>query len=114
MRRAFDNTERHLQELKQTYVKRRDTMRQQVQAASSEHESLKKSLTAHETARELEETERRLKHNERTLFELKEFVESKSRETDYLALKSNCLRVLDVLNAINVRKSQGEQPTHFK
>jgi hypothetical protein len=34
MRRAFDHTERHLQELKQTYMKRRDTMRQQVQAAS--------------------------------------------------------------------------------
>jgi hypothetical protein len=34
-------------------------------------------LTAHETARELEETERRLKHNERTIFELREFVESK-------------------------------------
>ena len=114
MRRRFEQTERQLQELKQSYIKRRDSMRQQVQSASSEHETIKKSLTAHETARELEESERRLKHNERTIFELKEFVESKSRETDYLALKSNCLRVLDMLNGINVRKSQGDGPGTYK
>ena len=81
-----------------------------MQAASSEHEAAKKTLTGHETARELEETERRLKHNERTIFELREFVESKGRETDYLALKSNCLKLLEALNAINVKKSLGEGP----
>jgi hypothetical protein len=34
-------------------------------------------------AKEIDETEKRLKHYERTIFELKEYVDSKSRETDY-------------------------------
>jgi len=32
------------------------------------------------------------------------------RETDYLALKSNCLKLLEALNAINVKKSMGDGP----
>ena len=60
-------------------------MRQQVQAASNENIFL-----VLETARELDDTEKRLWHNERTVFELKEFVDSKSRETNYEAAKPSC------------------------
>lgn len=69
--------------MKQTYIKRKDTMRQQIQSVSVEHETLKKSLNANEVARELDETEKRLKHFERSIFDLKDFVDTKSRETDY-------------------------------
>ena len=58
-------------------------MRQQIQSVSVEHETLKKSLNANDVARELEDTEKRLKHYERSIFELKDFVDTKSRETDY-------------------------------
>ena len=71
------------QELKQTYIKRKETMRQQIQSVSVEHETLKKSLNANDVARELDETEKRLKHYERSIFDLKDFVDTKSRETDY-------------------------------
>jgi hypothetical protein len=37
----------------------------QVQVVSSEYEGLKKALNAHETGRELDDNEKRLKHNER-------------------------------------------------
>jgi hypothetical protein len=33
----------------------------------------------------------------RTIFELKDFVETKSRETDYEALKGNCVKVKIVI-----------------
>lgn len=58
-------------------------MRQQIQSVSVEHETLKKSLNANDVARELDDTEKRLKHYERSIFELKDFVDTKSRETDY-------------------------------
>ena len=66
MRREFDSTMSKLQELKQSYIKRRDTMRQQIQGVSVEYEGLKKSIGSNETAKEIDETEKRLKVN-RTL-----------------------------------------------
>ena len=44
--------------------------------------------------------EKRLKHYERSIFELREFIETKSRETDYDVIKGKCLGVSDKLNAI--------------
>lgn len=106
IRREFDATQSKLSDLKSGYVKRRDTMRQQVQSLSIEHESLKKALGANEVAREIDDTEKRLKHYERSIFELREFVETKSRETDYEAVKATCLRLTDALNANAIRKAQ--------
>jgi predicted nucleic acid-binding Zn-ribbon protein len=83
LRRDFDNTHAQLTELKQTYVKRKDAMRQQIQSITVEHETLKKSLNSHDIAREIDDTERILKQKERAIFDLKDFVDSKSRETDY-------------------------------
>jgi hypothetical protein len=49
---------------------------------------------------------RTLQHFERTIFELREFVESKSRETDYELVKAGCLKVTQALNAAAVRQAQ--------
>jgi hypothetical protein len=83
MRKVFDATMQTLNEQKSSYHKRRDAMRQQVQALSVEHEGIKKSINAHDIARELDDTEKRLKHCERSIFELREFVDIKSREIDF-------------------------------
>lgn len=104
MRREFDATQSRLQDLKQNYIKRRDTMRQQIQSINVEFESLKKALSANEIAKEIEETEKRLKHYERTIFELKEFVDSKSRETDYEVVKAACLKLSQSLNQAIIRQ----------
>ena len=53
MDRDFDITQGKLSELKQTYVKRRDTMRQQLQSVSVEYEGLKKTLASNEQAKEI-------------------------------------------------------------
>lgn len=100
LRRGFDATQVKLSELKQTYIKRKETMRQQIQSVSLEHETLKKNLNANDVARELDETEKRLKHYERSIFELKDFVDVKSRETDYDAVKASCVRLVDVMNSV--------------
>jgi pyruvate/2-oxoacid:ferredoxin oxidoreductase beta subunit len=65
LRSAFDATQAKLSETKHTYIRRRDAMRQQTQSLSVEYENLKKALGSHEVAKEIEETEKRLKHLER-------------------------------------------------
>jgi intraflagellar transport protein 74 len=106
VRKSFEITQSVLQDQRLAYIKRRDAIRQQVQALSSENESLKKQLNANDIARELDDTEKRLKHHERSIFELKEFVSSKSRETDYEAVKGACLKMLDSLNSTIIKRSQ--------
>lgn len=108
MRREFENTQQFLSEQRKSYGKRRDAMKVQIQALSVEHEGAKKALSAHDTARELDDTEKRLKHYERAIFEIKEFVESKTRETDYELIKSDCLKKLDSLNGIIIRGGGGQ------
>lgn len=112
VRKSFDNTQLTLQELRHSYIKRRDAMRQQVQALSVEHEGLKKTLNGHDVGRELEDSEKRLKHYERSIFDLREFVETKSRETDYEVVKGNCLKILDQINSSMVKKIQAPSRGH--
>lgn len=107
MRKEFERTQQQLQDQKKAYGKRRDAMRQQIQALSVEHEGAKKALAGHDVARELDDTEKRLRHYERAIFEIKEFVETKTRESDYEGIKGDCLKKLDSLNALVVKASQG-------
>lgn len=81
-------------------------MRAQIQSVSTEHESLKKQLQSNEINRDLEDTEKRLKHYERGIFELKEFVDAKTRETDYDQVKGLCLKLVDQLNSAHIRGAQ--------
>lgn len=103
LRKDFNDIKFHLSELKTSYIKRRDTMRQQIQSVSLEHEAVKKSLNANEISKELDDYEKRLKHNERNIFDLKEFVEVKSRETDFEHIKAICLKLTNTLNELNVK-----------
>lgn len=107
IRREFAQTKTHLGDLKNNYMKRRDTLRMQIQSISVEHESLKKQLNANEIARELDATEKTLKHKENGIFDLKEFVDAKTRETEYEHVRGLCLKLADSLNALQIRKWQG-------
>jgi intraflagellar transport protein 74 len=106
VRREFDDTKTKLMKLRNDYIRRRDTMRQQIQALSAEHEKLKEKLQHHEIGKELEEMENAMRFHESTIFDLKEFVDSKMRETDYELVKVDCLRVVDQLNGTNIRAAQ--------
>ncbi len=54
-----------LQDLKKGYIRRRDAMKSQVQTVSNENENLKRALSNNDTVKELDETEKRLRHYER-------------------------------------------------
>jgi len=114
LRTEFESTQQQLTELRHSYIKRRDALRQQVQAANAEHESAKRLLVNHDAARELDDTEKRLKHYERSIFELKEFVDIKSRETDFEFVKANVLKIQDALNGLIIRQVQSSTATSMQ
>lgn len=105
LRRRFEQTQQTLQEQRRGYIKRRDAMRQQVQAVSTEHEHIKRTLNNNDTAKDLEDMEKNLRQKERTIFDLHEFVESKTRETDYESIKGGCLKMLDNLNRLVIKNA---------
>ncbi len=65
LHRAFDKVKIILNQDKVSYSSRRDLLKQQISKVALENESIRKSLASHDTAKELEETEKRLKHYER-------------------------------------------------
>jgi hypothetical protein len=42
---------------------------------------------------------------EKMIFELKDFIDMKSHETEYLALKNNCLKTIEILNVAAVKNN---------
>jgi hypothetical protein len=107
LRRAFESTQSLLIDHKQKYIKRRDAMRQQVQVKSAEHETVKKQLNSNDTFKNLEETEKTLKINEKTLFDLNESIESNKGMTDFESTKVVCLKLADSLNNAAIKKCSG-------
>lgn len=105
LRRKFDKTKNELHSLSDGYNRRRTAMQQQVLLTSQEVEMLKKQLAGSETAKELEESEKQLKRKEETVFDLKEFIDSKTRDTEYEGLKNNCLKTIEILNTAAVKAS---------
>lgn len=115
LRRRFEQTQQTLQEQRRGYIKRRDAMRQQVQAISTEHEHIKRTLNNDDTAKDLEDMEKNLRQKERTIFDLNEFVESKTRETDYESIKGGCLKMLDNLNRLVIKSAdEGDSKAQLK
>jgi intraflagellar transport protein 74 len=99
-------TKQFLQRAKQQYIRRRDAMKQQVNALQMQLENLKQETANHDTAKSLEALEQKLRHHEQNIFHLKEYIDTKSREINYEHVKQDCLKTLTELNALRV-KQQG-------
>ncbi|KAF4318181.1 hypothetical protein BBO99_00007432 [Phytophthora kernoviae] len=102
-------TKQHLLRLKKQYIGRRDAMRQQVTALSSQLENLVQATASQETAKNLDALEQKLRHHEQNIFHLKEYIDSKSREVDYEHLRQDCFRTLQDLNGLHVAQQQRQQ-----
>lgn len=62
---AFAELKSDLQEKRISYIRRRDMMKQEANKVSTENESVRKSLASNEVHKDLEETEKKLRHFER-------------------------------------------------
>ena len=105
LRDAADDTRRMLQTAKKDYLKRRDQVKRQLSQVSSEYEEQKKELSRSDTAKSLKGLDEKMRHYEQNIFQLREFIETKSRETDFRALRDECGRLLDELNAFVIKEA---------
>lgn len=106
LRDLSDDSRRYLLDLKSQYSKRRDAIKRLVLPLSSGYERLKNSLLESETGKTLESLEQKLRHYEQNIHHLREFIETKSRETDFRALKDQCGRLLDEINAAVIKETE--------
>jgi len=95
---SADSTRTHLQHMKQKYIRRRDSIKQQVQLLSGKYEQQKRGLVENDTAKGLEALEQKLRHYEQNIFHLREYIQTKEHETDFQKIKDDCSRMLDDLN----------------
>lgn len=100
LRDAAENTRNYLLAEKNKYAKRRDSMKRQTNAVSKELEKTKSAMKNSSKFRALKGVDDKMRHYEQNIFQLKEFIETKGRETDFRALRDDCGRLLDELNAI--------------
>ena len=98
-------TKTELEKLREKYVARKSAIKQQVSGLSSQVEASKKSMAVNETGKNLASLEQKLRHYEQNIFSLKEYVETKGRETDYESVKREVMRMVGELNGKAVERS---------
>lgn len=109
LRDGADRSRRQLQDMKRGYVGRSDAIKQQVNMVSAQYEQKKRNLAENDTARDMETLENKLRHYEQNIFHLREFIAAKEHDTNYLALKDDCNRMIDDLNRRTI-KTTAEAP----
>uniref|UniRef100_A0A3B3WF38 Intraflagellar transport 74 homolog n=1 Tax=Poecilia mexicana TaxID=48701 RepID=A0A3B3WF38_9TELE len=83
LRRSADDKRKRLQEERLTLSQRRDSFLQLLEEMSLKHEALKTKLQENETHAQLTNLERKWQHLEQNNFVMKEFIASKTQESDY-------------------------------
>uniref|UniRef100_K3WFZ0 Uncharacterized protein n=1 Tax=Globisporangium ultimum (strain ATCC 200006 / CBS 805.95 / DAOM BR144) TaxID=431595 RepID=K3WFZ0_GLOUD len=106
LKETHQQTKQYLQRMKQQYIRRRDAMKQQVNGLNMQIENLKQATANHDTAKNLDSLEQKLRHHEQNIFHLREYIDTKSREINYEHVKQDCFKVLQELNTLRI-KQQG-------
>lgn len=102
---ASVNRKQELTVLKGSFSKRKDTLKLQVQQLSAKYETKKAKLAENETASTLEALEQKLRHYEQNIFHLGEYVETKTRESEYSSLFNDVTNLCGELNTIIVHNN---------
>uniref|UniRef100_A0AAQ4P5V6 Intraflagellar transport 74 homolog n=1 Tax=Gasterosteus aculeatus aculeatus TaxID=481459 RepID=A0AAQ4P5V6_GASAC len=80
---------RRLQEDRVLLTRRRDSLRQLLEEKNQKYEALKAALQENETHAQLTNLERKWQHLEQNNFVMKEFIASKSQESDFASVAKN-------------------------
>eukprot|EP00842_Homolaphlyctis_polyrhiza_P006414 jgi/Hompol1/6774/HPOL_005080-RA len=78
---------------------KRDCMRLTIQALTNRYEAKKAQLHENETYTQLGALEQRLRHHESVTFGLKDYIHSKTAESDYKPLAQEVAKRMDDINA---------------
>ncbi|XP_078353476.1 intraflagellar transport protein 74 homolog [Oculina patagonica] len=88
---------------KKTLSARKETFKKHVQRLSSLYDATKSKLMENETHSQLGNLERKWQHHEQNNFVMKEFIASKSMESDYRPLKQNVSEQLEDINRLLIQ-----------
>jgi intraflagellar transport protein 74 len=105
LRARAAHTKVELEKLSKKYQSRRAAIKQQVAALSAQVESNKKAVSMNETSKNLSSLEQKLRHYEQNIFSLKEYIETKGRETDFESLKGDVMKMVGDLNEKAIESS---------
>ncbi|XP_072023682.1 intraflagellar transport protein 74 homolog [Amphiura filiformis] len=100
LKEMAEDKKRKLHEEKVTLAKRRDTFKKAMQELSMQYEAIKAQLNENETHAQLGNLERKWQHHEQNNFVMKEFIATKSMESDYRPLVATVKSQLDEYNKL--------------
>ncbi|KAF1372715.1 hypothetical protein PFLUV_G00249250 [Perca fluviatilis] len=89
LRHTAEEKKRRLQEDRVSLTQRRDSLGQLLEEMNQKYEALKTKLKHNETHAQLANLERKWQHLEQNNFVMKEFIASKSQESDYASVAKN-------------------------
>jgi len=102
--RARD-TSTMLKGLREQYIQRANAAQQQNAPLSSKYEKVKSTLAKHPIDKALKKAEKQMRRHEMAIFSKQEFIERKGTETDYDALRHGCLRLIEDINQVHIKRT---------
>merc|ERR1712147_536597 len=94
-----------LKGLREQYIQRANAAQQQNAPLSSKYEKVKQALAKHPMDKALKKAEKNMRRHEMAIFSKREFIESKGIETDYDQLRHGCLRLIEDINQLHVKRA---------
>jgi len=98
LRDQSESSKGELAGLKRSYIRRRDTVKVQVEQLQRAYERAQSALDDNEHASQMATLENKMRHYEQNIFSLREFIAAKEHDTHYTGVKDECKLLLDKLN----------------
>ncbi|NXQ40727.1 IFT74 protein, partial [Catharus fuscescens] len=94
LKASGEEKKKKLQDDKEKLTKRSHAFKKIMEHLNTEYETLKKELQENETHSQLTNLERKWQHHEQNNFMMKEFIATKSRESDYQPIMENARKLV--------------------
>ena len=98
LQKRASSTKESLHKLKGFYTERTNFIKKEVRVLSAKYEQNKKILGASNNWKSIQTQEQKICHQEQNVFNLKEFIATKGRQSDYESIKRKCLGLVTDLN----------------
>ncbi|KAM6473854.1 intraflagellar transport protein 74 homolog isoform 3-T3 [Liasis olivaceus] len=109
LKTAGEEKKMKLQEEKERLTKHRDAFKKIMEHLNREYEGLKLQLQENETHAQLTNLERKWQHHEQNNFVMKEFIATKSQESDYRPIMKNVMKEVAEYNKTIIEALQSSR-----
>ncbi|XP_015273636.1 PREDICTED: intraflagellar transport protein 74 homolog, partial [Gekko japonicus] len=109
LKAAGEEKKKKLQEEKETLTKRKDAFKKIMEHLNTEYEGLKLQLQENETHSQLTNLERKWQNHEQNNFVMKEFIATKSQESDYRPIMKNVSKQIAEYNKTLIEALQNNR-----